>query len=477
VAPSRVLPQITGNEWKDVKNSQKLITLEEALQSPRLECCERFEKHVSPEEARLLKLINIDKRYTKAEGATLYDDKGNTYLDFTAGFGSLNLGHNPPEVLEAVKAASMLPAVLLMGHNPLVGALASNLAMLLPGEMEISTFGSGGAEAVEIALRTARGSTKRKKFLSCVKGYHGLSFGAMSIGGAGKYCETCGPLLDHCESIPFGDLDALESKLKGDDIAAFVVEPVQGEGGMVVPPKGYLKAAEEACHRHGTLLVLDEIQTGFGRTGKMFAMEHESVVPDIVTLSKSLGSGVVPISAAVTTADIWKKAFGHRDRYDLVISTFGGHSRACAAALKTIEIMVRDKLWERAAELGNHAEKGLGKIRSESKHVKDVRGQGLMLGVELDPPSIPGANMDENMSGIVINALADKHGILTGFCDLAPTVLRFEPPLIVTKEQIDKGLGAYEAVLGKGTLGLTLGFMKTVIGRTIRPPRIPKGTS
>jgi putrescine aminotransferase len=450
--------------------SQKLITLEEALQSPRRECCELFDKHVNPEEARLLKLVNMDKRYTKAEGVTLHDDQGKTYLDFTAGYGALNLGHNPPEVLEAVKMASTLPAVLLMGHNPLTGALASNLAMLLPGELDVSTFGSGGAEAVEIALKIARGSTKRKKFLSCVNGYHGLSFGAMSVGGARRYGEALGPLLEQCESIPFGDLEALESKLKGNDIAAFVVEPVQGEGGMVVPPKGYLKGAEDACHRHGTLLILDEIQTGFGRTGKLFAMEHEGVVPDIVTLSKSLGSGVVPISAAVTTSEIWRKAFGHRDRYDLVISTFGGHSRACAAALKTIEIVVRDKLSERAAQLGAYAEKRLGEIRSDSKHVKDVRGQGLLLGVELDPPNIPGANMDENMSAMIINALANKHGILTAFCDLAPTVIRFEPPLIVTKEQIDKGLAAFDAVLGKGTLGLTMGFMKSVIGRTVRPP-------
>ena len=329
-------------------------------------------------------MVNIDKRYTRAEGATLQDDEGNTLLDFTAGYGALNLGHNPPEVLEAVKAASALPAVLLMGHSPLMGALASNLAMILPGELEVSSFGSGGAEAVEIALKTARASTKRKKFLSCINGYHGLSFGAISVGGAARFCEVLGPLMERCESIPFGDLEALESKLREDDVAAFVVEPVQGEGGAVVPPKGYLKAAEEACHKHGTQLILDEIQTGFGRTGKLFAMEHEGVVPDIVTLSKSLGSGVVPISAAVTTEEIWKKAYGSRDRFDLVISTFGGHSRACAAAMKTIEIMVRDKLWERAADLGAYAEKGLSRVSSEGKHVKDVRGMGLLLGVEQD---------------------------------------------------------------------------------------------
>lgn len=453
-----------------MKPNQNLITLEEALQSTRRECCDRFRKHVNPEEARLLRLVNIDKRYTKAEGVILYDDEGNTLLDFTAGYGALNLGHNPPEVLEAVRNASSLPAVLLAGYNPLMGALASNLSMLLPGELGVSSFGSGGAEAVEIALKTARASTGRKRFISCNNGYHGLSFGALSVSGSAKYCEALGPLMEKCDAIPFGDLDALEDKLKREDVAAFVVEPVQGEGGAVVPPKGYLKAAEEACHKHGTLLILDEIQTGLGRTGELFAMEHEGVVPDIVTLSKSLGSGVVPISVSVTTEEIWRKAYGSRDRFDLAISTFGGNPRACAAALKTIEVMLRDRLWERAADLGEYARKRLDRFSSDLKHVKSVRGQGLLLGVELDPPKVPGANMDENLGAMIISRLANNYGILTAYYDLAPTVLRFEPPLTATKEQIDKALDAFDAVLGKGTMGLTLGFMKSVIGRAVRPP-------
>jgi len=455
---------------KTMKPNQKPITLEEALQSTRRECCDRFSGHVNPEEARLLKLTNIDKRYAKAEGVTLFDDEGNTLLDFTAGYGALNLGHNPPEVLEAVRSATTLPAVLLAGYNPLMGALASNLSMLLPGELAISTFGSGGAEAVEIALKTARASTKRKRFLACSNGYHGLSFGAISVSKSAKHCEALGPLMENCHTVPFGDLDALEGELRSEDFAAFVVEPVQGEGGAVVPPTGYLKAAEEACHKHGTLLILDEIQTGFGRTGKLFAMEHDSVVPDIVTLSKSLGSGVIPISVSVTTEEIWRKAYGSRDRFDMSISTFGGNPMACAAALKTIEITLRDRLWEKASELGEYAMKRLGQISSEQKHAKGVRGRGLLLGLELDPPNVPGANMEENLGAMIISRLANNHGILTAYYDLAPTVLRFEPPLIVTKEQMDKALDAFDAVLAKGTMGLTMGFMKSVISRTVRPP-------
>lgn len=444
-----------------------IITFEEAMRSTRAECIERFGKHVNPAEASLLKLVDADKLYTNAEGTTLTDHEGKSYLDFTAGYGSLNLGHNPPEVLKAVREATALPAVLLAGYNPLMGALGSSLAAILPGELSVTAFGSGGAEAVELALKTAKASTKRKKFVSCCNGYHGISLGAMSVCGAQKYGEILGPLMDHCETVPFGDLSALEQKLKGQDVAAFIVEPVQGEGGAVAPPLGYLKEAEQLCHKYGSLLILDEIQTGFGRTGKMFAMEHEGVVPDIVTLSKSLGSGVVPISVSVTTEEIWKRGFGGRDRFDLVISTFGGNPAACAAALKTIEIMRRDDIPAKAAELGDYARKSLERLMSEQKLAKEVPGQGLLLGVGIDAPKVPG---DENVAAMVLNRLLNKHGILTSLYDLAPSIIRFEPPLIVTRAEIDEAVQALDESLSKGTLGLTMGFAKSVIGRKVRRP-------
>jgi len=446
---------------------ERPMTLDESLNASRLTLVGSYAKHVNPPMARLLKLINGDKLYKRAEGLYLYDDEGKRYSDLTAGYGSLNLGHNPTEVMEAVRQASALPSVIVAGCNPLAGALAHNLSLLLPGDLSIASFGSGGAEAVETSLRTARAYTKRKKFLSCDGGYHGLSLGAMSVCGSPKYGECVGSLMPDCSRVPYGDVEALDAALRGKDVAGFIVEPVQGEGGARAPPKGYLKEAEELCRRHGTLLILDEIQTGFGRTGKMFALEHEGVVPDIVTLSKSMGAGVVPISASVTTPEIWDKAFGESGNFDLTISTFGGNAPACAAAIKTIEIMLRDHIPERAAELGERARKALVEKLMDSKHVRGIVGQGLLLGIELKIPRVPGAKMDSNFPGMVISKLLNDESVLTSYCDLAPTTLRFEPPLIVTKEQLDESVAAFENVLSKSTLGLTLSMGKTIFKRTV----------
>lgn len=444
----------------------EFISFDQAMKCSRAEMCKRFSEHVNPEEAGLLKMVDMDKRYVRADGIHLYDDSGRQYMDFTAGYGALNLGHNPPEVLKAVEEARALPSVMLAGYNPLMGAVGASLASLLRGDLTVSSFGSGGAEAVEIAMKTAMASTRRKKFLSCEKAYHGLSLGALGLCRSERNSEVLGHHTCAAETAPFGDLNALEEKLRGEDIAAFFVEPIQGEGGAVTPPAGYLKGAEELCRRYGTLLVLDEIQTGFGRTGKMFALEHDHVEPDIVTLSKSLGSGVVPISVSVTSEGIWKKAFGARDRFDLVVSTFGGNPAACAAALKTMEILRRDRIAERAAELGDYAKSKLEELKSRHEAISEVRGRGLLLGLALNAPRIPGANMRENYPAMVISRLLNKHGILTSYYDLDPTVVRFEPPLTVTKEQIDQAISALDETLNRGLLSIGLGFAKTVISRT-----------
>jgi putrescine aminotransferase len=384
-------------------------------------------------------------------------------MDFTAGYGALNLGHNPGEVVKAVHEAQKLPAILLSGYNPLMGALGNTLGSVLPGDLSVAIFGSGGAEAVENAMKTARASTRREKFLSCTGAYHGLSFGALSVSGAESYRMRVGPLLEHCELIPFGDLEALDQALRAKDVAAFIVEPVQGEAGAVVPPKGYLKEAANLCKHFGTLLVLDEIQTGFGRTGKMFAMEHDGVVPDIVTLSKSLGSGVTPVSVSVTSEKIWMAAFGSRDKFDITISTFGGNPAACAAALKTIEIMQRDDIPGHARALGEYAKNKLQILKTKHELIREIRGQGLLLGIELETAGLFSRAMDENFGIMVIAELLHKHNILTSYYELNPKVIRFEPPLIATTEQIDKAVDALDKVLARGKEAIALSFGKTAI--------------
>jgi len=444
-----------------------ITSFEDAMKCSRGDSYACFSQHVNPPEASLLRLAGMDRRYVRASGIHLYDESGREYMDFTAGYGSLNLGHNPIEVVRAVEEARSLPAVLLAGYNPLMGLTARNLSRVLPGTLSVVSFGSGGAEAVETAMKTAVASTRRKKFVSCKNAYHGLTLGALSLCRSERNTEALGVFAYESHSVPFGDLEALENSLRARDVAGFIVEPVLGEGGAVAPPRGYLKGAEELCEKYGTLLILDEIQTGFGRTGKLFAMEHDRVEPDVVTLSKSLGAGVVPISVSVTTPEIWKRAFGSRERFDLVVNTFGGNPSACAAAMKTLEIMLRDKIPERAAELGDYAMDRLKRIKEKHCSVREIRGQGLLLGIALNTPRIPGANMDENLSAMMITRLLDKHGILTSYYDLDPTVIRFEPPLTVTKAQLDKALDAFDETLAKGLIGLGLGFAKNAIGRVM----------
>ncbi len=444
------------------------MTFNRAMELSRTESAELFGRHVNRPLARLLKLTNADPRYSGAEGIYLYDEKGRPYMDLTAGYGALNLGHNPEEVIKAVNEAQKLPAVLLVAHNPLMGALGNMLAAILPGDLSVAIFGSGGAEAVENAMKTARAATGRKKFVSCMGGYHGLSFGALSVCGSERFRMPVAPLLEHCELIPFGDLEELAKALKDKDVAAFIVEPVQGEGGAVVPPKGYLKGAADLCRESGTLLIFDEIQTGFGRTGRMFAMEHDEVAPDIVTLSKSLGSGVIPVSASVTSEKIWMKAFGSRESFDLIISTFAGNPAACAAALKTIEIMRRDNIPEHARAMGDYARNKLQALKTKHELIKEIRGQGLLLGIELETAGLFSGTMEHNLSIMVMGELLHRHNILTSYYDFDPKVLRFEPPLIVTTEQIDEAVDALDEVLSKGKQAIALSFGKTALGSMLR---------
>ncbi len=410
-----------------MNDQSSFVTLEQALARGQNEAFKAFSRYVNPIEAKLLRFGNFDKLYNRAQGLYLFDDVGRRYMDFTAGYGALNLGHNPAEVSSAIEAVKSLPNVMLMGFRPLAGALAETLAHILPGELSAICFGNGGAEAVEIALKMARAATGKTGLVSCDKGYHGLSFGAMSVSGCAKYRDIFGPLLEDCETVPFGNIDAARERIVGNDVAAFIVEPLLGEGGAVAPPAGYLKDVWEICRAHNTLLIFDEIQTGFGRTGRLFASEHDDVVPDMMLLSKSLAAGVVPISVCAATRAIWDCAFGTREKFDLATSTFGGNATACAASLKAIEITLRDNLAARAAELGEYALARLKNLASKHEAVKTIHGKGLLLGIELQPP-FSETIKSENFALVIASCLLNDHGVLTTYFDLAPTFFDLNLP-------------------------------------------------
>jgi putrescine aminotransferase len=351
--------------------------------------------------------------------------------------------------------------------NPYAAALAEELAIVSPSPLEMVFFCNSGSEAVESALKLARLATGRTGLLYCHRSYHGKTFGSLSVTGNSNYQRPFGPLLPDCEAIPYGDLTALERALANQRMAGFIVEPIQAEGGMIVPPTGYLREAQSLCRAAGTLLIVDEVQTGLGRTGKLFAVNHEGVEPDMITLAKSLGGGLMPIGAMLTRRDLWMKAYGNMQSFALHTSTFGGGSLACAAGLAAVRAIRNERLAENAEARGRQLYEGLNILCLEHNFLREVRGRGLLLGLEFHPTPariathamsvdatgglarylIP--NHEEVLNNIpamyVMQNLLQTHGIYTQVARSNPRVLRIQPPLTISEDQVNEFLTALEA--------------------------------
>jgi putrescine aminotransferase len=436
-----------------------LVSLEEALRADREKTREWHREYANTSLVSLLSLLDFDKRYVKAEGVKVWDVAGREYLDFLGGYGSLNLGHNHPRVWEAVEKVKGSPTILQATLSPLVGALAKNLAIITPGDLRHSFFCNSGAEAVEGALKTARLATGRTGIVYAENSFHGKTMGALSVTGRHKYQKPFEPLIPNCRAVPFGDLKALEEELKKGDVATFIVEPIQGEGGVTIPPTGYLKEAEGLCRKHQVLFIVDEIQTGFGRTGRMFACEYEEVEPDMMCLSKSLGGGLLPIGAFVVKEKVWKKAYGGMNSCLLHTTTFGGNLLSCAAALAAIEVLVEEDLPAKAKEKGTDFLAKLKVLEEKYAMIKEVRGKGLMIGVEFAEPTkgwfkklsagLINKLSQEYFASLVASELLNEHGIITAYTLNNPNVIRLQPPLVVTEEELDKLVEALEEICRK----------------------------
>ncbi|ACV62078.1 aminotransferase class-III [Desulfofarcimen acetoxidans DSM 771] len=421
----------------------------------------------------MLSLLNFDHNFVSARGCSVWNDQDVEYLDFLGGYGALNLGHNHPDVVSAVQSVSSLPNLLQISLGILTGALAKNLADVTPGALQRSFFGNSGAEAVEGALKLARMATKRQGLAYCHGSFHGKTLGALSVTGRLKYQIPFQPLLSDCYAVQFGDIASLEEVLKENSIAAFIVEPIQGEGGIIVPPDGYLSQVRKLCSKHGTLLIMDEIQTGLGRTGQLFACEYEQIEPDILCLAKSLGGGIMPISAFITTHEIWKKAYGSMEKAALHTSTFGGNTWAAAAGLAALEVTFRENLVLQAKEKGEYFLKGLKQLQQNYPLLKEVRGRGLMIGLEFNQPvglarkALPGLNKlsQEYLGSLIAGELLNKYRIITAFTLNNPNVIRMEPPLTVTYEQLDRVLEALKEIFTrhKGFFSVAREGAKTII--------------
>ena len=368
-------------------------------------------------------------------GVYTYDNHGKRYLDCLGGYGIFNVGHRHPRVIAAVKA--QLDQVCLHSQdllNPWAAHLAKQLAMLAPGDLKYSFFCNSGTEAVEGAIKLARLSTGKTEIISTKNSYHGVSMGALSATGREVFRKPFEPLLNGFKHVPFNDVKAIEQAINK-NTAAVILEPIQGEGGIVVPSPGYLRKVRELTRKKGVLLILDEVQTGMGRTGRMFACEHEGVVPDILCLAKALGGGVMPIGCFMATPKLWKALEPNPTIHN---STFGGNPLACTAASATIEVLLDEHLLARSAVMGNYFMRKLEAIGEKyPQFIADVRGKGLLIGLEF---------ADEDVRVDVQTELFHRGVLVAGTLNSNRTI-RIEPPLIITESQINFMIGVLDGIL------------------------------
>jgi acetylornithine/succinyldiaminopimelate/putrescine aminotransferase/nucleoside-diphosphate-sugar epimerase len=413
-------------------------------------------RHLDSSLVDVLRILGFDKQYVSARGSYLYDADGRAYLDFHTGEGFASLGHNHPdvrEVLQATLTAELVDGVQLHYSAP-AGMLAEELSQRLPPGLDAVFFASTGAEAVDSAIKFARAATGRPGLLSCDSSFHGVTLGPLSVVGDEFFKEGFGPLLPGCRRVPFGDLARLETELSAEDVAAFIVEPIQGR--MVsLPPAGYLEAAQALCRRYGTLFVVDEVQTGLGRTGKWFALEHSGLEPDLVLVGKALSGGYMPVAAMITRREIYDRAVGTLERCYVHQSTYGRNRLSMAAGLATLRIIERDRLVERVAQIGAVLLDGLAELRERHEMIGSVRGQGLMIGIQLQSPSSRTGRLNWRLihaaseglfPQLVVIPLHRDHGVITMAAG-KNDVIKLLPPLTLSEGEAHKFLGALDAVL------------------------------
>lgn len=363
------------------------MKLREIVEARTGESFSLHERHLNAQMVRVLRTIGFDRTYVRARGQYLFDREGNRYLDLLSGFGVFALGRSHPGVVEALRDALELelPSLVQMDVSLLSGVLAERLLERLPASVERVFFCNSGAEAVEAAIKFARAATGRSRILYCDGAFHGLTCGALSLNGDDHFRAGFGPLLPGCERVAWNDLGALSAALARGDVAAFVVEPIQGHG-VHIPDDAYLPEAARLCRRHGTLFVADEVQTGLGRTGRFCAFEHWGVEPDMVLLAKALSGGFVPVGAVAASGRVFERVFDRLDRAVVHGSTFAKSTLAMAAGLATLDALDAEGLVERAAQMGDAILADLRPLAERHELVRDVRGKGLMIAIEFGAP-------------------------------------------------------------------------------------------
>lgn len=408
-----------------------------------------YQEYVNPQWVTLLNLLGMNVEYERCVGCELFTKDGRRILDFLSGYCVHNTGHNHPYIIQALKdEMDKCGPAMLQSHVPeIAGELARRLCELAGGRLEKVYFGSSGSEGVEAAIKFARATTGRAGILYAKSSFHGLTAGALSLMNDAFWREGFGPLLQDTQGVPYGDIAAVESALTGKRFGAFVVEPLQAEGGIHVPSREYLQKAQELCRKTGTLFVLDEVQTGMYRTGTFLAAHQFDVQPDMVVLAKALSGGLMPVSAVLMTNKVYNAVYSSLKRAIVHTSTFSENSLSMRAGLATLDVLQQEQLGPRALRLG---EDFRAKLRSELgpfEMVKEVRGMGLLSGIEFVPPKKLAFRalyeafykIHPAMFGqIVVMRMFREKGILTQICGNNFMVLKAAPPLMVTTEQLDE---------------------------------------
>ena len=414
-------------------------------------------QHLNSTLVSVQRIIGFDHVYARASGAYLYDLDERDYLDFLSGYSVFNIGRNHPAVQHALRDVldMDLPNMVQMDCSLLSGLLAEALLKKTPAHLDAVFFCNSGAEANEGAIKFARAATGRSGLVSIEKAFHGLSNGALSVMGDESFREGFGPLLENCARIKMGDIAALEMLLAQRDIAALLIEPVQGKG-VNFPGEDFYAQAQRLCRAHGTLLICDEVQTGLGRTGRWWGFEHWGLEPDIITVAKSLSGGYVPVAAVITRRAIYQKTFSRLDRCVVHSSTFGRNNLAMAAGLATLQVLDDENLIERAREQGAELVRRLSELKDRHSLIKEVRGLGLMIAIEFHEPREMAMKMGwkllhkverELFAQMLVTSLFKKHRILTQIAGHAMDVLKILPPLIIGEREIDRFVTALDSVL------------------------------
>lgn len=442
---------------------------------------DRFDLHrrrLNEQMVRVLKTIGYDVGFCKGRGQYLYDRAGHRYLDLLSGFGVFALGRNHKTIRAALRSVidADLPNLVQMDVSTLAGLLADRLLALVP-HLDKAFFANSGAESVEAAVKFARAATGRSGIAYCSHAFHGLTYGALSLNGDETFRRGFEPLVTDCVCVPFNDLGALDRALSSRRIAAFVVEPIQGKG-VILPDEDYLRGVQDICRRHETLFVADEIQTGIGRTGKFLACEHWGVEPDMVLLAKALSGGHVPVGAVLMQKWVHDKVFNRMDRAVVHGSTFGKNDLAMAAGIATLDVLKAERVIENAAQLGDHLLEELAVLKERYELLKDVRGKGMMIGIEFGSPSSLKLKASWNLletaakglfCQLITIPLFKEHKILTQVAAHASHTIKLLPPLIIDANDCELIVRAFDDVIADShTTGAVWSLGKNLVEHALR---------